>query len=74
VCRLGVRKWVLRVSGRDRGRKTDDACGRDDSDDSDGWMKRKGRKWPWFHSTFEIIGAIEAGKFPDRVIPVNSLR
>jgi len=51
-----------------RGRRTDDACGRDDLD---GWMKKKGGKWARFHSTFDIIEAVKAGRFPDKVIPVK---
>ncbi len=55
---------------------------RDDLDDLDGWpsetkdkdwfhglkMKNKGRKWPRFHSTFDIIRAVEAGEFPDKAM------
>jgi hypothetical protein len=60
------------------------AWGRDDLDDSDGWRDVRGRrsdvrgqesevgekkgKWPRFHSTFDVIAAIEAGRFPDKVM------
>jgi hypothetical protein len=44
------------------------ACGRDDLDDLDDWMKNEGRRWPRFHSTFDVIAAIEAGRFPDKVM------
>jgi hypothetical protein len=29
--------------------------------------EKKG-KWPRFHSTFDVIAAIEAGRFPDKVM------
>jgi hypothetical protein len=35
-------------------------------------MKSKGREWPQFHSAFDIIEAVEARRFPDKVIPVKS--
>jgi hypothetical protein len=54
------------------GRKIVDSCGGDGLDDSGGWMKGKGPKWPRFHSTFDIIRAVEAGRFPDKAIPVKS--
>lgn len=28
-------------------------------------------RWPRFHSTFDIIEAVEAGRFPDKAIPVK---
>ena len=31
-------------------------------------MKSKGREWPRFHSTFDIIEVLEAGRFPDKVM------
>ena len=30
--------------------------------------KLKGKEWPSFHSTFDIIEAVEAGRFPDKVM------
>ena len=41
---------------------------RDALDGSDGCMKSKGREWPRFHSTFDIIEAVEAGRFPDKAM------
>jgi hypothetical protein len=31
-------------------------------------MKNEGRRWPRFHSTFEIIESVEAGTFPDKIM------
>ena len=31
-------------------------------------MKSKRRKWPRFHSTFEIIEAAEKGLLPDKIM------
>jgi hypothetical protein len=31
----------------------------------------KPQLWPKFHSTFEIIAAVEAGRFPEKAIPVK---
>jgi len=30
--------------------------------------KLKGKRWPRFHSTWDIIRAVEAGRFPDKVM------
>ena len=28
----------------------------------------EGKRWPRFHSAFDVIAAIEAGRFPDKVM------
>jgi hypothetical protein len=33
-----------------------------------GQAKLKGKRWPRFHSTWDIIRAVEAGRFPDKVM------
>jgi len=43
----------------------DDAFGRMNS--MNGWLDGK-NEWPRFHSTFEIIAAIEAGRFPEKAM------
>jgi len=52
--------WMIRMGGgktEDRGQRTEDRR-----------QRSEGQKWPRFHSTFDIIEVVEAGKFPDKAM------
>ena len=51
---------MIRMGGgktEDRGQRTEDRR-----------QRSEGQKWPRFHSTFDIIEVVEAGKFPDKAM------
>jgi len=63
---LGTASIAQRRKGEEKRRDDlDDAFGGMNS--MNGWLDGK-NEWPRFHSTFEIIAAIEAGRFPEKAM------